>query len=74
MPDQNSGYVLDTSKTFCTNGASVTWNDSLWAPTVVNLSEGEQNVHYILKKELKIKCFGNLIIMLRTFIIMRVSY
>ena len=38
MPSKDSGYTLDTSKSFCTNGASPTLNEETWSIKVTNLT------------------------------------
>ena len=36
VPNSTSGYIFDHGE--CTNGASITWNDTTWSPTVSNLT------------------------------------
>ena len=37
IPSKDSGYTLDTEKSSCTNGATITWDNDSWS-AVVNLS------------------------------------
>ena len=37
IPSKDSGYTLDTEKSSCTNGATITWDNTNWT-AIVNLS------------------------------------
>ena len=37
IPSKDSGYTLDTEKSSCTNGATITWDNASWT-AIVNLS------------------------------------
>ena len=37
IPSKDSGYTLDTEKSSCTNGATITWDNDAWS-ALVNLS------------------------------------
>ena len=45
FPSRDSGYMLDTSQSSCTNGASILWNDEEWSTIVdfTNYQSSETN-------------------------------
>src|SRR5574344_1562958 len=38
LPSKDTGYIFDTTNSSCTNGASITWDNTNWKATVTNLT------------------------------------
>ena len=51
MPQKGEGYVLDTEKTTCTNGASIDFNTEDWSIKVLNMTKARTKctLHFVKK-------------------------
>ena len=51
MPQKGEGYVLDTEKTTCTNGASIDFNTEDWSIKVLNMTKARTKCNLAFKTE-----------------------
>jgi hypothetical protein len=51
FPKKNDGYYYEVSDISCTNGASATWNSSLWNITISNLEDADTTCTISFKKK-----------------------
>ena len=61
IPEKDSGYSLDTSKSQCNNGVRITWNDAIWRAELSNISTTKTKCDLYFKEIYKEKILNGAI-------------